>query len=628
MARHTIDEKSVMSEKNRLYYHIAPSSPSAHLFKVSCTIHEPDPDGQRLSLPAWIPGSYMIRDFARNIVQISAQAGSKRVAMEKLDKQTWLCAPCDGPLVVEYEVYAWDLSVRSAHLDTTHGYFNGTSVFLQVHGRESCECVVEISPPLGEQYRGWRVATAMKTADAQSYGFGTYCASDYDELLDHPVEMGDFEVATFEVAGIPHDIVISGRHRADMKRLCRDLQKICECHVGLFGELPLMDRYLFLVMVVGEGYGGLEHRASCSLLCSREDLPLRKDDAVSERYRTFLGLCSHEYFHTWNVKRIKPAVFVPYDLGREVYTRLLWAFEGVTSYYDDLSLVRCGLITAESYLELVGQNITRVLRGTGRFRQSISDSSFDAWTRFYKQDENAPNAIVSYYAKGAMVALALDLTIRRETQQRSSLDDVMRVLWQRYGRTAIGIGEQELERVIEEVSGVALHTFFDQTLRGTEDIPLEPLLEDIGVLMKLRPAQSDEDKGGTPPKEGEKRRIVLGARYRSCDGGVELTHVLEHGAAQQAGLAAGDVLVAIDGLRVSTASLEACLCRYEAGDPVRVHAFRRDELMEFSVVLQESPMDSCYLQPMTDMPEPAGRRYSEWLGLPDKGASRVEAGPV
>ncbi len=482
-----------------IHYQVQPVSPQAHLFEVVLRIARPAPEGQVLTLPAWIPGSYMIRDFARNIVTLHASSGGKRVAAEKTDKQTWRCAAANGELEVSYQVYAWDLSVRAAHLDTTHGYFNGTSLFLKVVGQEHVGCSVEILPPEGEAYRNWRVATTLPVDGAEHLGFGRYRAADYEELVDHPVEMGAFTFVSFEAAGTPHEIAITGRHQADTERLCRDLQAICEYQIGLFGELPPMERYLFQVLAVGDGYGGLEHRSSTSLICKRTDLPRADDKEVSEGYREFLGLCSHEYFHLWNVKRIRPAVFRQADLSSEVYTRLLWAFEGITSYYDDLALLRSGRIDRQSYLDLLARMITRVLRGSGRLKQTLEESSFDAWTKFYKQDENAPNAIVSYYAKGALVALALDLTIRRHSGGEQSLDDLMRALWRRHGREDIGVGEGDIEALAAEISGADLSGFFDQALRGTADLPLKELLGNCSCVRRVTP------RIGVGPEKGNRR---------------------------------------------------------------------------------------------------------------------------
>ena len=601
-----------------MHYVITPENPAAHLFKVTCTIAAPDERGQIVSLPAWIPGSYMIRDFAKNIVTLSARSDGHTLLVTKQDKSTWQVAPCSGELTLEYTVYAWDLSVRTAHLDVTHGYFNGTSVFLQVHGREDEPCEVDIRPPSGDTGTHWRVATSLRRAGAEPYGFGRYCADNYDDLIDHPVEMADFQLATFDVQGIPHDIVITGRHYCDMDRLTKDLHAICQRHIAMFGALPKLDRYLFLVMVVGNGYGGLEHRSSCSLLCSRDDLPRAGDDALTENYQNFLGLCSHEYFHTWNVKRIKPAGFVPYALAQETYTRQLWAFEGITSYYDDLGLVRSQRITHSQYLTLLAKTITRVFRGSGRFKQSVADSSFDAWTKFYRQDENAPNAIVSYYTKGSLIALALDLTLRLHSDGRKSLDDIMRQLWTRYGQPMVGVPEGEIERIVSDFAGddVDIADFFNRYLHDTDDPPLASLLEQFGVAMRLRPAENDADPGGKATAKTDEqlaKRPVIGVRTSADNGYVKLTHVFSGSAAEAAGLAAGDIVIAIDRLQVTANNVQPRIAQYRVGQSLIFHVFRRDELMAFEVTLQAPPADTCELSLLTDVDATTAQRRAAWL---------------
>ncbi len=354
------------------------------------------------------------------------------MAISKEAKDTWRAAPCAGPLTVTARVYAYDLSVRTAYLDATRGYFNGPSVFLCPDGRSGRACEVEIAPPAGAAFAAWRVATTLPSAGAAEFGFGAYRATDYDELIDHPVEMSDFAHVRFTAGGVPHDIAVSGRQRADLDRFARDLARVCQWQCDLFGgaagAAAPFDRYLFQIAAVGDGYGGLEHRASTSLVCRRDELPQPGAAAIDDAYVNLLGLASHEYFHSWNVKRIKPAAFAPYDLARENYTRQLWVFEGFTSYYDDLALVRSGVIDAKRYLELLGRTITTVLRTPGRHAQSVAESSFDAWIKYYRQDENTPNAVVSYYTKGALVALALDLQLR---PRGASLDQLMRTLWER-----------------------------------------------------------------------------------------------------------------------------------------------------------------------------------------------------
>jgi len=593
-------------------YTIIPARPEAHLYRVTCTIEDPDPSGQRFALPAWIPGSYMIREFARHVVSIRGESRGRRVDIGKLDKHTWRAQPAAGPLAVSCEVYAWELSVRGAHLDATHAFFNGACVFLRVLGQEAAPSELEILPPRGARYRNWRVATALPRKGARPYGFGTYAAADYDELIDHPVEMGEFSLASFRACGVPHDLVVTGRHRADMGRLRRDLKRLCEHHIRFFGGAAPMKRYVFLVTAIGEAYGGLEHRASTALVCSRDDLPREREAEVSERYRTFLGLCSHEYFHAWNVKRIKPAAFVPHDLDRESYTTLLWAFEGITSYYDDLALVRCGLIGKKDYIQLLGRSITSHLRTPGRSKQSLAESSFDAWIKYYRQDENSPNAAVSYYVKGSLVALCLDLTIREKTRGKKSLDDLMRALWLRHGRAGIGVDEDGIERLAEEVTGLRLRRYFDEWLRSTRELPLRALLAAHGVDMELRSAESSSDKGGKRARSKDISGLaMLGVRAKAENGDSAVTHVLEGGGAQEAGIAAGDVIVAVDGLRPGQAGLDAVLAKRRAGERVTIHAFRRDELMSFEVRLKRADADTCLL---AESPGARRRLLERWLG--------------
>jgi predicted metalloprotease with PDZ domain len=584
-----------------IQYTIVPKDLAGHLFNVTLTVAAPAADGQVFALPAWIPGSYMIREFARNIVRIRAESGGDAIALTKLDKHSWQAAPCEGPLSLHYEVYAWDLSVRAAHLDQTHGFFNGTSVFLRVLGQEATPHQVDIQRPGDPAAGNWRVATSLPELGAKRYGFGTYLAADYDDLIDHPVEMADFALGTFKAHGIQHDIVITGRvPNLDMARLEQDLKAICETQIAFFEpktrKAP-MDRYLFLTMAVGDGYGGLEHRASTALICARADLPTTaapKTAEPNEGYTKFLGLCSHEYFHTWNVKRIKPAVFAPYDLQVENYTPLLWLFEGFTSYYDDLMLVRSGIISEATYFKLLAKTVGSVLRGSGRNKQSVADSSFDAWSKYYRQDENAPNAIISYYTKGSLVGLAFDLTIRAKSGGAKSLDDVMRALWERYGRDfyageqnggARGVTEKDVEALFDEISGVRLKPIFDRYIRGTEDIPLAKLYAPFGIKV------SDERKNSKPSLDAGLGRDAGGAR---------LSQVHEGGAAHQAGLSAGDIVIAVDGLRVNgnPCNLDGLFARYRVGDTVSVHAFRRDELMVFEVRLQGDRVPGITVTPM------------------------------
>ncbi|MCA3056217.1 MAG: M61 family metallopeptidase [Rhodocyclaceae bacterium] len=593
-------------------YRIVPIHPAAHLWQVTVTVDQPDTAGQRFALPVWIPGSYMIREFARHIGRVEARCGGYAVACEKINKCTWQCAPVNGALALTYTVYAWDLSVRGAHLDHTHGFFNGASVFLLVEGQRDSACGVEIVRPIGECYQGWKVATSLAgpTAGDNGRDFGMYHAENYDALIDHPVEMGLFTHATFDACGVIHHLVLTGRHRADVSRLTADLKKICETQIRLFepetATAP-MSEYWFLITVVGEGFGGLEHRASTALIVGRDELPLANEPRVTTGYRKLLSLASHEYFHTWNVKRIMPERFVPYDLTQENYTKQLWFFEGFTDYYDDLMLVRSGVISVLEYLELEADGIGRVLSQAGRTKQSVADSSFDSWIKYYRQDENSPNSIVSYYQKGALIGLALDLTIREATQDRYSLDDVMRDLWTRFGKPGIGVPEGEIERVSTEVAGIDLSGFFALTVYGTADPDLTRLLATAGVTLSWRA------NGTTGAKTPERVLPTLGAKLASeSNGDAKLAQVFDGGSAIAAGLSAGDTIVAVDRLRVNAGNLERRIRTYDIGSTLDVIAFRRDEMMEIKLTLIEPTTSTCVLT-LSESPPEAKTRRTNWL---------------
>jgi len=599
-----------------IHYRVSFDARDAHLIDVTLRIDRPEPSGQRLSLPNWIPGSYKIRDFSRHIVTIDAVCLSKdgqasAVALAKCDKSTWQAPAGLERLEVRYRVYAWDLSVRAAHLDRRHAFFNGTSVFLAVDGQIDDPVDVLVVAPTMRDERSWRVATAMDPVDIDEAGFGRYGAADYDELIDHPFEIGAHQRIDFAVCGVPHAVVLTDAAPFDADRLRDDLVRICEHHVRFFGEPAPMPRYLFLTMLVDAGYGGLEHRASTALLATRSHLPEVGAAPNDDKYVEFLGLCSHEYFHTWNVKRIKPAQFVPYHLATESYTRLLWFFEGVTSYYDDLALVRCGLIDRDRYTQLLSRTITRVQRGAGRLTQSVTDSSFDAWNKFYQQDENAPNAVVSYYAKGALIALCLDARLRQATAGRITLDTLMAVLWARWLEDGAGLDEDEPERVALELIGDArigdrsasddLSGFFRQALYSTDELPLDSALQTLGAGLAWRTREGATDAGGTGgspvgspvSSDGlDEHSRWLGATLVAGAAGATVKIVLSDGPAERAGLAAGDRLVAIDDLTFDAGDIDAVLRRYPLGETVRVHHVRLGRLLQSSLVIEAAPRDT------------------------------------
>lgn len=579
-------------------YRLIPAAPMAHLFTVSCRVEHPDPAGQVFSLPTWIPGSYMIREFARHIIDIRAEADGRALALEKLDKARWRAAPTRAPLTVHYRVYAWDLSVRGAYLDGERAFCNGTSVFLRPEGRAHLPCRVDIEPPPGPAYAAWQVATSLPRAGAAPWGFGSYAAAHYEDLIDHPLEMGAFIRVDFAVRGVPHHLIVTGQPHFHQERLVRDLQAICAWQMDLFGAPELEEPYLFLVMAVGSGYGGLEHRNSTALICDRTDLPPPglTDAARPEGYVRFLGLCSHEYFHRWNVKRIRPAAFLDQDLSRECYTRLLWLFEGFTSYYDDLCLVRAGVIPEAAYLDLLGKTISQVYQSPGHRIQSLEDASFDAWIKYYRPDENTPNALVSYYAKGALVALCLDLALRRKSGGVVSLDSLMRQLWQDLGASGRGLAEDEIFDRVAALGGKALGRWLKTAVSGTAALPLDRELAWAGVALEW---------------QAETALPWLGLRLSGEGNEARLTHVLSDSPAEQAGLAAGDLLVALNGCRVTRQNLDTLLASLALGEPVVCHYFRHDRLGETRLIPAMAPRHKACLRPRVGA---SAARRRAWLG--------------
>ena len=524
MPAHPVPKPSPASP---LHYRIEPANLHAHLFRITLTIPRPAA-GQEVALPVWIPGSYLVREFAKNLQKLTARQGRQPVALQQLDKARWQADCTDRQaLVLEYEVYALDNSVRTAWLDADRGFFNGTSLCLQVLGQ--AHQPHELTVVSTRATKGWRVATGLPPVDADARGFGRYRAADYDSLVDHPFELGTFWSGEFTACGVPHRFVVAGALPSfDGEKLLADTRRICEAEIRFWhlrGKPP-HKQYVFMLNAVDDGYGGLEHRNSTALICARRDLPRLEDKRPNEGYTTLLGLISHEYFHTWNVKRLRPAAFADFDYSQENYTHQLWFFEGFTSYYDDLLLRRAGLIDDATYLRLLNKTINQVLQTPGRLVQTVAQSSFDAWVKYYRQDENTPNATVSYYTKGALVALCLDLTLRREGH--TTLDVVMRALFLRCKGGPMR--EQDLREVLQALAGRSFDAELDQWVHSTDELPLQALLEHHGVAVHDDPAQLAQR---------------LGLRVAEANG-INVKAVLRGGAAEQAGFCANDEWLGVE----------------------------------------------------------------------------------
>lgn len=587
--------------------------PLTHCFHVHGLIPVAAAGRQTFRLPGWIRGSYLVRDFAKHVQGLQAEQGGLRRSVHRLDKATFEVQADAGTLELRYTVYAYDPSVRKAWLDTRRGFFNGSSLFYQALSAGSTGYEIEVVAPPAELCPGWKLATALKPIQVDDNGYGRYRAAHYEELIDCPVEMADYQRIDFDVDGVPHALTLSGRCEPDLPRLAADLTKICHVQREMFGQTPGpadgFDRYLFLTQVTGNGYGGLEHRTSTALVTARDALPRPGQTQLRKGYRGFLGLCSHEYFHLWNVKRITPRGFAESTLAAEGYSEDLWHYEGATSYYDDLMLLRAEILDAPAYLDLVAEAATRLQRTPGRLVQTLADASFETWIKYYQPDEQTPNAAVNYYVKGALVSLCLDLTLR--LRSTATLDDAMRLLWTRYGQHDQPVPEHGLELAAQEVSGLDLRQEFDSWLRSTEELPITVLLAQFGVHAELRPSRGASDEGG----RGEGKaypHVWSGLNLRSGD--VAIANVLSDSPASRAGLAAGDVIIAIDGLKVTAGNWLARVDVLEADRAVPVVFFRGDELLTTSLTPVPAPDNTWTLSLIPDAAGEVLSRRQAWLG--------------
>ncbi|AYA68547.1 M61 family peptidase [Acinetobacter sp. WCHA55] len=540
-----------------LHYQIEFDDYRQHLIHVTLRFVA-DPT-QVLSLPTWIPGSYLIREFSKHIESVRAYDEEGRLLeIQKFEKNKWRLFNTDHELItVEYDVYAYDLSVRGAYVDQTRLYVNPACACLGLEGQEDKAVEVELFLP--DELKHFQLATGMASKSLVKGRF-TLKAKNYAELIDAPFELAEQTRFSFEANGIPHEFVVSGKHAMNATRMQKDIEKICATEISMFGSAPFSN-YTFMTMATANSYGGLEHPNSTSLISPREDLPkVNEPEEPSEDYQRFLGLCSHEYFHSWLVKFIRPENFVNYDLNKEGYTSLLWIFEGFTSYYDDLILLRSGVISQASYIKLLKTQIDRYLQNPGRFVQSVSESSFDAWVKFYRQDENSNNAGTSYYNKGCLVALCLDLGLRL---RGSSLDVLMRKLYEN-AQKGIQVHERTIVELCNQLTGDNWIEQINHLINTTDELPLDQLFPEFGLSYSLK-----NDKS-----------LPLGLKLVDKPEGVLVQSARRDGAAAQAGLSAHDVIIAIDGLKATVKLVEKYA---KQDDTYSILAFRRDELLSFDV---------------------------------------------
>jgi predicted metalloprotease with PDZ domain len=594
MTEATLAQSSRLSSISpTIHYQVAMPQPESHLFEVVLQLQGWKGQVLDLKLPVWTPGSYLVREYAKHLQNFSADAGEKSLPWRKLSKNHWQVetsaiaqTDSNSTITVRYRVFANELSVRTNHLDATHGYFNGAALFFRIPELEQQPILVTIVPPKPE----WQITTPLPAAEQPN----TFQAADFDTLVDSPFEIGYHELHHFEVMGKSHELAIWGKGNVNPTKMIPDIQKIIEVEAQLFGGLPY-DRYIFLLHLSSTGNGGLEHKYACSLNYPRFGF------RTQDKYDRFMQLVAHEFFHLWNVKRIRPKALEVFDYDCENYTPSLWFSEGTTSYYDLVIPLRAGIYDDKSFLNKLGKEITRFQTTPGRQVQPLSESSFDAWIKLYRPDANSGNSQVSYYLKGEMVSLLLDLLIRERHGNTRSLDDVMLKMWQQFGQAEIGVTPEQLQEVIESVAGIDLDDFFSRYIDGTGELLFNQYLEPFGLQLV-----EDYEEEPLP---------YLGLRA-TVENGRELIKFVEADSpAHQAGIDAGDELLAIDGMRVTAQILSDRLRDYHPSDTIQVTIFHQEELRTYTVTLA-APRPSRYqVLPVEHPTSTQKQNYQGWLGV-------------
>jgi predicted metalloprotease with PDZ domain len=551
-----MDELKTMTDISQFTYRLSIPEPENHLLEVELAIADLSSDIIDLKLPVWTPGSYLVREYAKHLQDFAAtNAAGESLKWQKISKNHWQIQSENHSLIkIRYRIFCNELTVRTNHIDRTHAFLTGAAVFMYVPEHTQQSYTVEI----GKIQENWKITTALsKVAD------NTFYAKDFDTLVDSPFEIGIQARYDFTVLDKPHSFVVWGEHNADMQRIVRDTAAIVAVEAEIFGGLPY-DRYDF-ILHASNGFGGLEHKNSTVLLYNR--LGFRKE----ESYLQFINLVAHEFFHTWNVKRIRPKALEKFDYDNEIYTSSLWFSEGTTSYYDQIFPLRAKIYDAKHYLKLVSKAITRLQTTFGRNVQSLHESSFDTWIKLYRPDPNTHNNQISYYLKGELVSMLLDLLIRSKTNNLRSLDRVMQIMWERFGKEEIGFSEAELHEVIETVAGVDLSAFWNDYLYGTKELDYNYYLEPFGI--ELRTSRQDIP--------------FIGMTLKSKNGIAEVEKVEFGSPAQKAGISTGDSVLAIAGIRVTAENFSDRIRDYSAGDAIAVTIFQQDLLRTVQVTLQE-----------------------------------------
>ncbi len=591
----------------QIRYVASAAEPSDHRGEFAIDLDGVTEPSLDLVLPAWVPGSYHILPYSRTFGELKAVRPSdgRPLPVARVDKARWrVSTQGESRVRVEYSVYGHDLVTEGFDLTPEHLLLNAGLCLPYADGHRSEPVEVELKVPAD-----WTVVTELAPVEGAARRFS---ARDYDELVDQPIDAGTPIVVTIRPKGIPHRIVLCGEGgNYELARLEEDLAKIVTSAIDLVGGTPLTS-YTFFYHLTDRPDGGLEHASSNSCVIARTAF------RPKENYLRFLDLTSHEYFHLYNVKRILPKAFQPFDYTREVYTRLLWWMEGSTDYFGYLVLRRAGLVTPAQYLEHYAKGIKRYLETPGR-RISLEDASFLSWIDHYQPYEETPNRSISYYLKGELVTLALDLEIRHATENRASVETVLRTLWTEYGAVGRGLQEDELLLVANRATGLDLGGFFARYVSGSDDLDFDAVGRHAGLSFGPKPKPPDDDTDDPG---------YLGLTVEDSGGVPRVRVALSGGPGRRAGLTPGDEIVALDGVRVRYDGFEKALGRYPAGSPVELAIFRRGYLRRVTVTTGPPPPEKYAFRQVAD-PDPIARRvYEGWLGVPWEPDAKKDGTPA
>ena len=574
-------------------YTVSMSKPWTHLLEVEMRLKWTNaPDIAELKMPVWTPGSYLVREYARHVQDFTARdAGGKTLGWEKVNKNTWRI-PTGGAkeIVIAYRVYSNELTVRTNELNDEHAFWNNAALLLFPTGQLAAPSTLTVKP-----FGNWKVATGLPKVAGQT---NTFRAANFDVLYDSPFEVSDYREITFDVRGKPHRYVITGEGNYDLNKLAADTAKIAEESYKIFGELPLED-YTFIVNL--RGGGGLEHLNSTALQWNRFGFK------PQSRYNGFLGLVAHEYFHLWNVKRIRPDALGPFDYENENYTKLLWVAEGTTAYYESILLRRAGLVSEREWLDSKNSMMEQLQNRPGRFETSLEEASVDAWIKYYRQDENAINNQISYYEKGEVVNMMLDITIRTASGGAKSLDDVMRHLYNEFYKKDRNYTPADFQKAAETAAGRSLDDFFSKYVRGEAEIDFGAILNGIGLTLSR--------------DESAKTRAYIGADLTEENNRLTIRVIPADTPAYEQGLNTGDQIVAIDGYRASNAFLQSYLGEKKPGDTVKLTLFRFDKLRDVQFKLGANTRVEYVVRPVEKPTAEQQKLYREYLN-----AELVKAG--